>query len=269
MFDIADNQPKVRQTSMRSICAIQPYLGVIVEQTPAQDQVLEKIWNALEKGGMVIALTNDFYNPLRLDMFHKQHKPHNILIYDMDKTKRRLQIVESKYRNAVLYEPLYIEFEDFLETQAHTVEKEMTIVYVDTSTTTKEPMADFLGKAFDEMEPAMIISAGRLEVCGELLKEQQGEIGREGWTAFFNDACNQYQTCAAVYKEIFHHETLAKLADDIYRKWYSLRISFVKDVRTGSFRAQCPAYCKAFSELAEKERIRIKIMRTLIGRISN
>jgi len=67
----------------------------------------------LERGELIIALLNDYYNPLRIDTYQKEHLPHHILIYSMDDISGNLSVIESKYRTTVWYKNMEMRYDDF------------------------------------------------------------------------------------------------------------------------------------------------------------
>lgn len=255
LYEQGREYPKIRRKKYVALEELQQYLGVGIKKMSVSENVLQQIRERLNKSELVIVVTNDYYNPLRLDMCGVQHKPHHILIYDMDWNNQTIKIVESKYRKSVFYEKMDISFQNFLEAQKYTDSKEIIIVYKEEKN--KNKIDNLFTSKQTKGNIEMRESIECLKTYSLLLRDVLCLENQNHWIEFLNDMCNQFQLYTFVCNQVYPDRKLRDSVEEIYRKYYLLRVRFLKDLKTDFLISNNSYYSTIFEEIEKKEYERI------------
>ena len=177
----------------------------------------------IERGGIIIAPVDDYYNPLRVDAYKKEHLPHYILIYDMDNSNEILSVIESRYRTTVSYKNMEIRYDDYEKSHFQTDTLYKYIYRKNKSCIKKTYINEYLHNSIQLTEQSVVN-----------LKEYIRYLSVNGipdiktWLMNMNDICNQVKVERYVFEKVFYCSELFNIAADIYQTWYLLRTRVAK-----------------------------------------
>ena len=176
-----------------------------------------------EQDDIIIAPVDDYFNPLRVDIYQKEHLPHYILIYDMDNMNQTLSVIESRYRDAVSYKNMKIRYDDFEKSHFRT-ENFYKYVYKKINRDINFSYEkDYLYNCIKLTEQSVF----NLQNCFHYLSENEA-VYDKGWLNNINNICNQVKIERYVFKKVFHNSDLFSVVNEIYQAWYLLRTKIVK-----------------------------------------
>lgn len=269
-YNIQKKIPNVIQKSTYFLSNIQSYLNVTIKTIKFQDNCIQIILDALKKNGLVIVLTNDYYNPLRVDTYLKEHKPHHILIYGANVYSEIFQIIESNHRYTVNYQTMEISFSNLMTSQKYTKRHELILLFPKYQSKCRKchNIDNYIvKKCFNKQKHELYKSIKNLETYEKQLKKviyDNTEIN--DWLEFFNNICNIYKTYIYIDNIIFHNSQLNELTNSIYRKWYLLRIEFVKCIRKKHLMIVLNNILNEFNIISKQEIKRIDFIKKLINK---
>lgn len=174
-------------------------------------------------GNIIIAPHDDYYNPLRVDVYNKEHLLHYTLIYGMDNQNKTLSMVESKYRETVAYKNMKMRYEHYekshfqSDTLFRCVIKKMNYV-------PKETYKDrYLKKKVKLVEQSL---DNLQKYIAYLTKNESTDA--EKWLINLNNICNQVKIEGYLYEHVFCNKNLSLVSIEIFKTWYLVRTQVVK-----------------------------------------
>lgn len=175
------------------------------------------------KGGIIVAAVDDYYNPLRKDAYQRMHLPHCILIYGLDIMCGSLSVIESKYRATVLYRNMTLEFEDY--EKAH-FQKALPGLFI-----IRKGREDRRIPWKDEYMRICIHYASKsIENLRIFMRHppaiKTADINK--WLANLDTICNHVKVERYIYENIFCDDNLSRIAENIHQAWYLLRAKVIK-----------------------------------------
>jgi len=176
-----------------------------------------------EKGELIIALLNDYYNPLRVDTYQREHLPHHILIYSMDDVSENLSVVESRYRTTVLYKNMEMSYDDFEKSHFQTETMYRYICRKIKSTMKESYKNVYLHSSIHATEQS--VDNLNNYICF-LSTNEISDV--KNWIKCLDDICVQLKVEQYVFEKVFCNNDLADLVADIYQTWYLLRAKAVR-----------------------------------------
>lgn len=183
----------------------------------------EQYQMVFQRGDLLIASGDDYYNPLRIDIYQKEHLPHYTLIYNMDNGDETLSVIESRYRTTVSYKNLKMTCSDYEKLHFQT-DAPYKFILSKSKCNIKIPYKDkYLQRSCELVEQ----SIGNLQkyIC-YLSKNKVTQ--KKDWLKNLNDICNQVKVERYIYEKAFGNKELSSVSADIFETWYLVRTYGVK-----------------------------------------
>lgn len=224
-YSFAGGQLDSQNVIVFSIHSLVHSIGMeITKETDCIENWKEQYERDFKRGKIIIAPHDDYYNPLRKDIYGKEHLPHYTLIYGMDNTDKMLSVVESKYRETVAYKNMKLAYEDYEKSH---FQQETLYRYVLNKTkcvadeTYKER---YLEKKVELLKQSLV----NLQKSIDYLTEKKGtEI--KMLLNNLNNICNQVKIEGYLYEHVFDNKDLSLISTEIFNTWYLIRTYVVKD----------------------------------------
>ena len=218
-YIFSDMKFRVSSAEIFQISELSSAIGMsLTRERDDRNNWKEKYENYFLDGKMIIAAVDDFYNPLRKDVYRKKHLPHYILVYGMKSECENLLVIESQYRATVSYNNMKLSFDDF--EKCHFAIKEESICISKKSR--KEILGChkklFLTKCIDLTLKSI---DGMLKFLDYLSSHQIKD--KEGWLDDLNDVCNDTKVELYVFKNVIFIDDVSYITEKIYTIWYFLR----------------------------------------------
>lgn len=183
----------------------------------------EEYYRVLKRGNIVVALLDDYYNPLRLDIYNKEHLPHYTLIYNMDNSNEILSVVESRYRTTVSYKNMKMRYVDYEESHFQT-ETSYKYILEKSKCNLEIPYKDKYLHMSVQLAEQSIVNLHNY-IC--YLSQKEVKEKKE-WLNNLNDICNQVKVERYIYDKVFCNKDLSSISADIFMTWYLVRTYVVK-----------------------------------------
>jgi len=87
-------------------------MGIFTEAKEVSDNIVEDSINAISNNRPVIVMIDSFYEPLRQDVYQKEHIAHALLLFGYDKNEKTFTIFEHSHKDSFFYERSIINFVD-------------------------------------------------------------------------------------------------------------------------------------------------------------
>ncbi len=178
---------------------------------------------AFKRGDIIVAPLDDYYNPLRVDIYNKEHLPHYTLIYDMDNRNETLSVVESRYRTTVSYKNMKMRYADYEKSHFQT-ETLYKYVLKKSKCNLKIPYKDKYLHMNVQLAEQSIANLQKY-IC-YLSKNEVTE--KKEWLKNLNDICNQVKVERYIYEKAFCNKDLSSISTDIFKTWYLVRTYVLK-----------------------------------------
>ncbi|GMQ56214.1 hypothetical protein AN1V17_06070 [Vallitalea sediminicola] len=177
----------------------------------------------LKRGNIIVALLDDYYNPLRLDIYNKEHLPHYTLIYNMDNRNELLSVVESRYRTTVSYKNMKMRYVDYEKShfQTETLHK---YILKKSKCNLEIPYKDIYIHMSVQLAEQSIANLHNY-IC---YLSQNEVTEKKEWLKNLNDICNQVKVERYIYDKVFCNKHLSSISADIFMTWYLVRTYVVK-----------------------------------------
>ncbi len=178
---------------------------------------------AFKRGDIIVVPLDDYYNPLRVDIYNKEHLPHYTLIYNMDDSNETLWVVESKYRTTVSYKNMKMAYVDYEKSH---FQNETLCKYIlrKSKCNLKIPYKDkYLHINIQLLEKS--IANLQNYIC-YLAQNQVTE--KKEWLNNLNEICNQVKVERYIYEKAFCNKDVSFISADIFKIWYLVRTYVVK-----------------------------------------
>lgn len=207
-----------------SIKALAGAAGLIIsKENDHVEDWKEQYGTAFKRGDLILVQHDDFYNPLRVDTYNKDHLPHYTLIYDMDNKNETLSVIESRYRKTVSYKNMKMQYKDYVKSRFQ--EKNLTKYILRKGRNTSEyPYKKLYLDRHVKLEEPSITNLGRY-IC---YLSKNKIMTDNSIMDHFNDICNQVKIERYQYEQVFCNQDLSYISDEIYKNWYLIRTYVVK-----------------------------------------
>lgn len=183
----------------------------------------EEYYRVLKRGNIIVALLDDYYNPLRLDIYNKEHLPHYTLIYNMHNSNEILSVVESRYRTTVSYKNMKMRYVDYEKSHFQT-ETSYKYILEKSKCNLEIPYKDKYLHMSVQLAEQSIVNLHNY-IC--YLSQKEVKEKKE-WLNNLNDICNQVKVERYIYDKVFCNKDLSSISADIFMTWYLVRTYVVK-----------------------------------------
>lgn len=82
-----------------------------INKVKRSNVIVSDLKSSISNGKPVIICIDSFYEPIRKDVYNKEHWPHNLLVYGFDDTREVFNIIEHKNRKSMVYEKRELSYE--------------------------------------------------------------------------------------------------------------------------------------------------------------
>lgn len=200
----------------------------IKKENDCIDYWIEQYKSLFDQDAIIIAPVDDYYNPLRMDVYHKKHLPHYILIYNMDNIQKELLIIESRYRETVLYKNLKIKYDDFEKAHFHSQILYKYILKKRNSIIKPVFKKEYIHKSIEFTEKSIY----NLKNYIDYLLSNRIKDNKE-WLKNLNEICNQVKIEQYIFQNVFCSNNIVEVVKAIYETWYFIRTQVFKLVMVG------------------------------------
>lgn len=111
IYQLDDNDElRVKYLTFESAESIMRRQGIGVETRYFCSDLIPSVIKAIEAERPVIIWSDYYYNPLRTDVFHKEHGEHTLMVYGFDEARMEFQILEHTNRDSLNYSKQIISY---------------------------------------------------------------------------------------------------------------------------------------------------------------
>lgn len=110
-----NNELKVEYQSARPLEGVFDSIGISRECSEYSDELNKLIIDGIDQSRPSIVWVDCFYEPIRKDLYMKEHWAHTILIYGYDERKCEFLVIEHSVRENLSYEKKRIAYSDLLK----------------------------------------------------------------------------------------------------------------------------------------------------------
>lgn len=183
----------------------------------------EQYNRVFKRGDIIVSPLDDYYNPLRVDIYSKEHLPHYTLIYNMDNRNEILSVIESRYRTTVSYKNMKMLYVDYEKShfQMQTLYK---YILKKRKCNLKVPYKDKYLHTNIQLAEQSIVNLQNY-IC---YLSQNEVTDKKEWLKNLNDICNQVKVERYIYEKAFCNKDLSSMSAEIFKTWYLVRTYAVK-----------------------------------------
>ena len=88
--------------------------GIAVKTQDLSEDIVKDLTSSISNGNPAVIWIDCYYEPIRTDMYLKEHWAHMLLVYGFNEQEQTFDILEQKNREALLYERRTISYVDIV-----------------------------------------------------------------------------------------------------------------------------------------------------------
>ncbi|MHB8062595.1 MAG: non-ribosomal peptide synthetase, partial [Ruminiclostridium sp.] len=105
----------VKFITIKSVETILNEIGISARSKIASSDVVNDITTAISRNKPVIIYTDCYYEPIREDMYQKNHWAHCLLVFGYSRSDKKMHVIEHKEVNGLDYDKCTIDYEDIIK----------------------------------------------------------------------------------------------------------------------------------------------------------
>lgn len=115
VMKFCDNELEVEYLSAEALDRVIDHIGISICCSEYTDDINKLIIEGIDNNKPSIVWVDCFYEPIRNDLYQKEHWAHTILIYGYDEIKSEYLVIEHSVRENLSYEKKSIAYKDLLK----------------------------------------------------------------------------------------------------------------------------------------------------------